>query len=87
MKKTYGDMETRAKRYVVSVAHYGEGFEVAREKTKLPRILASAINKVIFDPERKLRVEISKLQKYLDFCMWNYREYYKSRNTKQLAAS
>ena len=82
--KKYGDIEYRAKRYVLSVAHYGEGFEVACEKTKLPRILASAINFIIFDPGRKLRVEVNKLQKYIDYCLWEYREYYRKRNRKQL---
>ena len=68
--------------YTIMVTY---GFQVAREETKLPTVLASVINKVIFDPSRKLRVEVKKLQEYIDYCLWNYREYYKARQTKQLA--
>ena len=78
--KKYGNIEYRAKRYIVNVAHYGKGYQVSREETKLPSILASVINRVIFNKEHKLRVEIGKLQEYLNYCLWSYRDYYNKRS-------
>jgi hypothetical protein len=78
--KKYGDIEYRAGRYVMNVHLQGQGFVVAQKTTKLPTILASAINKVIFTEDRQLRVPLGKLKQYLDYCIESYRAYYRDRN-------
>jgi hypothetical protein len=85
-RKRYGDIEYRAGRYVMDVHLRGQGFVVAQKTTKLPTILASAINQVIFTKDRQLRIELGKLKQYLNYCIESYRAYYRGRNN-QLAES
>jgi len=78
--KKYGDIKYRAGRYVLGIHIKGIGFSVSREETKLPSILASVINKVIFTKDRRLRIELGKLPQYIDYCVESYRAYYRGRN-------
>ncbi len=54
----------------------------AQELTKLPKILVAVINKVIFTKDDQLRIELEKLQKYLEYCIESYRAYYRVRSNK-----
>lgn len=84
--KKYGDISYRAGRYVMKIHLEGETFDVAREATKLPTILASVINKVIF-VDHKLRVELGKLPQYIDYCVESYRAYYRGKSKQRYEAA
>ena len=77
--KKYGNINYRAGRYVYNVHIKKMGFSQAREVTKLPHILAAAINFAIFTEDHKLRIPLEKLQSYIDMCLFCYREYYRRR--------
>ena len=88
--KKYGEMETRAKRFVISVHHYGEGFIVAQKQTKLPERLAMALRILFFgNKEGKSQLPLEKWERGIDLALNDYRSYYRERERaarKQLAA-
>ena len=86
--KRYGNLEYRAKRYVLDVHHYGYGFSVAKEETKLPERLAKAI-KILFFGNKAGRAILptEKWENGISLCLREYREYFRERAArKQLAA-
>ncbi len=86
--KRYGNLEYRAKRYVLDVHHYGYGFSVAQKETKLPERLAMAIRIIFFgNREGKSDLPMKDWKDGIDLAINEYRSYYRERAArKQLAA-
>ena len=71
-----------AGRYVALVVGMGWEKTAAREKLGLPHQLASAINQTMLTTENGLRVSREELQKYLEYCLWCYRDYFREASRK-----
>jgi len=86
-------VEERAKRYIVLQDVYGHDHNVAREYCHLPERLAKAIDEVMlakvdgsnnhFQLRPELKKEVKKVRKFLDICIWSYREYYRERSERK----
>lgn len=91
MARLDGSVQERAMRYIVLQDVYGHPHQVAREYCHLPERLAKAIDLAILEKvdgsvyqvREKLRGQGEKMQKYLNFCIECYRDYYRSRSNNK----
>jgi len=92
MRKLDGSVEERAMRYIVLQDVYGHDHAEIREYCHLPERLAKAIDDVMlakvdgdnhFQLRPELKKEVKKVRKFLDICIWSYREYYRERSERK----